>query len=39
VNDEELTDAALLAATARGDGGAFAVLVRRYIRAATLLAA
>lgn len=33
------TDAGLLAATARGDGAAFAVLVRRYIRAATLLAA
>lgn len=33
------TDAELLAATARGDGAAFAVLVRRYIRAATLLAA
>ena len=32
-------DAELLAAAARGDGAAFAVLVRRYIRAGTLLAA
>jgi RNA polymerase sigma-70 factor (ECF subfamily) len=39
VNDDPRTDAALLAATARGDDPAFAVLVRRYIRAATLLAA
>jgi RNA polymerase sigma-70 factor (ECF subfamily) len=40
VNDDRRTDAALLAATARdGDEAAFAVLVRRYIRAATLLAA
>lgn len=39
VNDDERTDAALLAATARGDDAAFAVLVRRYIRKATLLAA
>jgi RNA polymerase sigma-70 factor (ECF subfamily) len=40
VNDDGRTDAALLAATARGgDDVAFAVLVRRYIRAATLLAA
>jgi RNA polymerase sigma-70 factor (ECF subfamily) len=39
VNDDARTDAALLAATARGDDAAFAVLVRRYIRAATLLAA
>lgn len=40
VNDDGRTDAALLAATARGgDDAAFAVLVRRYIRAATLLAA
>jgi RNA polymerase sigma-70 factor (ECF subfamily) len=38
VNDDGRTDAALLAATARGDGTAFAFLVRRYIRAATLLA-
>jgi RNA polymerase sigma-70 factor (ECF subfamily) len=39
VNDDARTDAALLAATARRDDAAFAVLVRRYIRAATLLAA
>jgi RNA polymerase sigma-70 factor (ECF subfamily) len=39
VSNDERTDAELLAATARGDGVAFAVLVRRYIRAATLLAA
>ena len=39
MNDDARTDAALLAATARGDEAAFAVLVRRYIRAATLLAA
>lgn len=39
VHDETRTDAELLAATARGDGAAFAVLVRRYIRSATLLAA
>jgi RNA polymerase sigma-70 factor, ECF subfamily len=39
VNDDGRTDAALLAATASGDDAAFAVLVRRYIRAATLLAA
>ena len=39
VNDDARTDAALLAAGARGDDAAFAVLVRRYIRAATLLAA
>lgn len=39
MSDDERTDAALLAATARGDGVAFAVLVRRYVRAATLLAA
>jgi len=32
-------DAELLAAAARGDGAAFAVLVRRYIRSGTLLAA
>ena len=37
--DESGTDAELLAATARGDGSAFAVLVRRHIRSATLLAA
>ena len=39
MNDDLRTDAALLAATTGGDGAAFAVLVRRYIRAATLLAA
>jgi RNA polymerase sigma-70 factor (ECF subfamily) len=39
VNHDRRTDAELLAATARGDGSAFAVLVRRYIRAATLLGA
>lgn len=39
MNDDERTDAALLAATARGDHAAFALLVRRYIRPATLLAA
>lgn len=33
------SDAVLLAATACGDGAAFGVLVRRYIRAGTLLAA
>jgi RNA polymerase sigma-70 factor (ECF subfamily) len=39
VSDDKRTDATLLAHTARGDGIAFAVLVRRYIRSATLLAA
>ncbi len=39
VNDDARQDVELLAATARGDGTAFGVLVRRYIRAATLLAA
>jgi RNA polymerase sigma factor (sigma-70 family) len=39
VSDDERTDAELLGAAAGGDGAAFAVLVRRYIRAATLLAA
>jgi RNA polymerase sigma-70 factor (ECF subfamily) len=39
VSNDGRTDAELLAATTRGDGAAFAVLVRRYIRAATLLAA
>jgi RNA polymerase sigma-70 factor, ECF subfamily len=39
VNDDERTDATLLAATARGDDAAFGVLVRRYIRLATFLAA
>ncbi len=35
----EATDAELLAATAQGDDSAFAALVRRFIRPATLLAA
>jgi RNA polymerase sigma-70 factor (ECF subfamily) len=39
VSDDERSDAELLAATARGDGPAFTVLVRRHIRAATFLAA
>lgn len=39
MSNDGRTDAELLAATARGDDVAFAVLVRRYIRAATLLAA
>jgi RNA polymerase sigma-70 factor, ECF subfamily len=39
LNGDERTDAALLEATAAGDDAAFAVLVRRYVRAATLLAA
>jgi RNA polymerase sigma-70 factor (ECF subfamily) len=39
LNDDGRTDAALLAATAAGDEAAFAVLVRRYVRGATLLAA
>ena len=38
MDDDERTDAELLAATVRGDGAAFGVLVRRHIRAATLLA-
>ena len=38
-DEAERADAALIAATASGDGAAFAVLVRRYIRPATLLAA
>lgn len=38
VVDDRCTEAELLAASARGDDVAFAVLVRRYIRAATLLA-
>lgn len=37
--DDGRSDAALLAATAAGDEAAFAVLVRRHVRAATLLAA
>ena len=39
LNDDGWTDAALLAATAAGEEAAFAVLVRRYVRGATLLAA
>ncbi|MGH7710745.1 MAG: RNA polymerase sigma factor [Gemmatimonadaceae bacterium] len=39
MNADGRAEAELLAATARGDGAAFAVLVRRYVRAATLLAA
>ena len=39
VNEDARMDVELLAATARGDDAAFAVLVRRYIRSATLLAA
>jgi RNA polymerase sigma-70 factor (ECF subfamily) len=39
VNDDARSDAELLAATGRGDGSAFGVLVRRHVRAATLLAA
>ena len=39
MSDEARPDAELLAATAAGDGAAFGELVRRYIRAATLLAA
>ena len=38
MSDEESTDAALIAATRRGDSAAFGALVRRHIRAATLLA-
>lgn len=37
--DDARTDGDLVEATARGDDAAFAVLVRRYIRRATLLAA
>lgn len=39
MSDDGRTDAALLADTARGDDAAFAVLVRRYVRMATMLAA
>ena len=39
MSDEQDTDAELLAETARGNATAFGRLVRRYIRAATLLAA
>jgi len=38
LDDDARTDAALLAATAAGDDVAFAALVRRHVRAATLLA-
>jgi RNA polymerase sigma-70 factor, ECF subfamily len=38
VNDDGRADAELLAAAVHGDGVAFAVLVRRYIRAGTFLA-
>lgn len=38
VNEDGLDDATLLAAIANGDGAAFHVLVRRHVRAATLLA-
>ncbi|HJZ74452.1 MAG TPA: RNA polymerase sigma factor [Vicinamibacterales bacterium] len=37
--DDARTDGALVEATGRGDNEAFAVLVRRYVRPATLLAA
>lgn len=39
MSNDDQSDAVLLAATGRGDGTAFGVLVRRYIRPATLLAA
>ena len=39
MSDDVRTDAELLSATTRGDDDAFAVLVLRYIRAATLLCA
>lgn len=39
MKDDDRSDTELLAAAAAGDGAGFAVLVRRYIRAATLLAA
>lgn len=39
MNADERTDAELLAVTARGDASALAVLVRRHLRPATLLAA
>ena len=38
MNDDARTDAELIAATTGGDDAAFGVLVRRYIRSATLLA-
>ena len=39
MSDDERSDAVLLAASGRGDGAALGVLVRRYVRPATLLAA
>jgi RNA polymerase sigma-70 factor, ECF subfamily len=39
VSGDARTDAELVAAAGQGDGDAFALLVRRYIRASTLLAA
>ena len=39
MTDDVRTDEALLSATAAGDDAAFAVLVRRHVRGATLLAA
>jgi RNA polymerase sigma-70 factor (ECF subfamily) len=39
VRNDPRSDADLLSVAARGDGAAFGVLVRRYIRPATLLAA
>jgi RNA polymerase sigma-70 factor, ECF subfamily len=39
VSGDERSDGELLAAAGQGDGTAFALLVRRYIRASTLLAA
>ena len=38
MNDDARTDADLIAAALRGDEAAFGVLVRRYVRSATLLA-
>jgi RNA polymerase sigma-70 factor (ECF subfamily) len=39
VSDESVADAELLSAATGGNDGAFAILVRRHIRSATLLAA
>jgi RNA polymerase sigma-70 factor (ECF subfamily) len=39
VRDDDRTDAELIAASAREDGAAFGLLVRRYLRTSTLLAA